>query len=100
MTIGPCTLEAADGFGIFLGPLSVLRYGPVGALVDESHKTPKRLDEGESHTFLFPVETLREGLREHTTIGIWQALVQDGTGKEWRCRLKKTLLTYLRGDGK
>jgi len=79
MSLQRCTLELDNGKQGIFTPGATIRYGPhPGAVIDESHKMPKRLEEGESHTFYFPLDTIEE-LKE-----VAQIVVRDGTGKKWK----------------
>ena len=94
ISLQAATLNADDGRKLHQIQGTFTRYGQVGLLIDESHKTPKRLNEGETHTFFFPVEGLREAIRQDS-IRIAVAEVRDGTGHKWHKKLHRNLVSTI-----
>jgi hypothetical protein len=93
MTIGQCVLEGTHGRSQIYLSGGTLRYGPqAGFPLDESHKVPKRLSDGESHTYYFPVEGLIQTIPGGHSSKPDVVVVKDGTGKEWRSPLSKDVI--------
>ena len=97
-TVESCRLAAKDGRRLALVPRFVLQYGDMGQVVDESHGTPKRLNEGDSHTFYFPLDTVKQWFAEGQPPLI-SAHVEDGTGRTWKESLSKSLRRALMNEG-
>lgn len=95
ITISNCFLETIDSKGCYFVPGASWVHGLVGFIVDQSFKMPKRLHEGESHSFLFPVAAIRQWVRENPARTICAAAVQDAIGGIWRCQLGNDLSSYL-----
>ena len=95
MTVGQCTLKSHDGRALWFATGASLRYGRAGAIVDDSHRVPKRLEESEFHTYLFPLEQLRKSLSEDKAFLFSRVSVQAGAGKPWRSRLGKNLISII-----
>lgn len=97
----PATLQsyrllARDGRGFVLMVGLAQRYGAAGTLIDQTLTTPRRLAEGEQHTFLWPLEVVRESVAADPGFRPIWAEVTDGTGRRWRHRLTKNELRLFR----
>ena len=91
-----CTIESSDRRAMFFLEGSFRRLGPMGSLAFESHKVPKRLQEGESHTFLIPIATITDSLARDRTFHPMSVSVRDGTGRKWRAPLANDLVQCVR----
>lgn len=98
ITLQACELKAIDRSLLFLMPVVEPRYGYVGKLIDQSHAGSKRLDEGVSHKYLYPLEILREGINANPAFKPAFVEIRDGTGKRWRSTLSDDLKSYIAGN--
>jgi hypothetical protein len=100
VTVQSYRFEAHDGRGLIPAVPAAQQYGPVAALLEQSLVTPKRLDEGQQHTFRWPLQLVREAVVANPTLRLVGAEVTDGTGRRWRCRLSErdVALLHNRGD--
>ncbi len=98
ITLSNCTFDCGGGRHVYLMPGSVTKYGHLGALIDETHKMPKRLEEGESHTFLYPIHEIKDADRKaEETGGLTGVFVSDGTGRIRKERFSDALIRWIRG---
>lgn len=95
LTLQNCTFDTDHGRHLFLLPGTWTEYGTLGRGIEESHKTPKRLEEGESHTFFFPLAAIQKAARNDDSINIRGVYVADGTGRKWRESLADSLIQLI-----
>jgi len=97
ITLSGCVVDVGSNQSMTFFPGAVVKYGPLGIHIDESHKMPKRLEEGESHEFLFLVDGLRDGLAQDAKFKPIASVVKDGTGKPWRATFDSHLKKFIAG---
>ncbi len=93
-TIESCKLECSNNRSLFFMPGAVLQYGEVGAAIDAMHKWPRRLEEGEAATVMFPRDAISQSLKEDP-VTLVSVCVTDGTNKNWRKVIKPDIAKWL-----
>jgi hypothetical protein len=98
--IQSCAVRAADGRRLFYMHGAAQQYGGLGAFVDRSHQLPQRLNEGELHTIFWPLEALKQSVRDDPTLRLMWVEVTDAGGRKWRGRFPDNVLKSVQGGAK
>ncbi len=93
VTIANCYFRRTDRGNTGMLPGAATLYGALGLIVDESHKFPKRLEEGESHVVWFPIASFDQQNGSLGTLAF--AVADDGAGREWKVRLHSAIVEAL-----
>ena len=83
LTLTWCNFDTGNGNKLSYSPGLAFKDPILGPTVDDSFRMPRRLEEGERHTFYFPEMVIQDAVREDSTIVLKKAIVYDGTEKEW-----------------
>ena len=96
ITVAWCSIDIGSKKRLSYTARLALKDPLLGPVVDDTHKMPKRLDEGESHTWYFPESMLAAAAVENAPMLMKRAVIRDGTGHEWRKGMPKGIRDYFR----
>jgi hypothetical protein len=95
VTVQSYKFQGNDGRGLIPPMLVDERYGPIAQLLRQTITTPKRLNEGEQHTFRWPLQVVIDSIAASPTFRVIGIEVTDGTGRTWSHRLSDGELRLL-----
>lgn len=98
LTVANCTFDTGHKRRLFFMPGMALTDPLLGSLVDESHKVPKRLEEGASHNFLFPMSALQKSMAGDPSVELKRAVVKDGSNHEWKRPVPRNIRKAFRAQ--
>lgn len=98
ITVAGCSIDIGGKKLLTYTPGLALKDPLLGPLVDDSHKMPKRVEEGEAHTWFFPISVLAAAAAENAPMTMKRAVVRDATGRRWRKGMPSGIRDYFKSS--